>query len=278
MKIGKRSVLKVGLANLHYSEYDHAHIEGRTFKIQGGDGSKCTWQAGGLLKSVRHLQGLALETFKDVGEEILSVRNNKDLNAAAVERMGKEQIDGVVPALMPAMEKVAKDMLTLAQTVAEGFAPVTPRASSDVVGFLADQELRAIVRGLGADERRALITEARQGGHPDIVEAVLRANPMLSGLSTEVAESLSRAGIAASRAEDIEDLKQMLAIYDDVLATASSAGVALSGMVANSNGYTSRFEKWKSGCEGSVALHEWLAKMPSRHSVKAVPDQSEAEA
>lgn len=276
MKIGKRSVLKVGLANLHYSEYDHAHIEGRTFKIQDGDGTRCTWQAGGLLKSVRHLQGLALETFKDVGEEILTVRNNKDLNAAAVERMGKEQIDGVAPALMPAMEKVAKDMLTLAKTVAEGFAPVTPRASSDVVGFLADQELRAIVRGLGADERRALITEARQGGHPDIVAAVLRANPMLSGLSTEVAESLSRAGIAASRAEDIEELKQMLAVYDDVLATASNAGVALSGMVANSNGYTGRFEKWRSGCEGSEALREWLAKMPSRSSAKADPDQSEA--
>lgn len=276
MKIGKRSVLKIGLANLHYSEYDHAHIESRTFGIQRPDGTKVTWQAGGLLKSVRHLQGLALETFKDIGEEILSVRNNKDLNAAAVERMGKEQIDGIVPTLMPAMEKVAKDMLTLAQTVAEGFAPVTPRASTDVVGFLADQELRSIVRGLNPEERRTLITEARAGAHPDIVEAVLRANPMLSGVSPEVAESLSRAGIAASRADDIEGLKQMLAIYDDVLATTSNAGVALSGMVANSNGYTGRFEKWKSGCEGSAALREWLAKMPTRTSTKASRDQSEA--
>jgi hypothetical protein len=276
MKIGKRSVLKVGLANLHYSEYDHAHIESRTFGIQRPDGTKGTWQAGGLLKSVRHLQGLALETFKDIGEEILSVRNNKDLNAAAVERMSKEQIDDIAPTLMPAMEKVAKDMLALAQTVAEGFAPVTPRASSDVVGFLADQELRAIVRGLNPEERRTLIAEARAGSHPDIVEAVLRANPMLSGLSAEVAESLSRAGIAASRAEDIEELKQMLAVYDDVLATASNAGVALSGMVANSNGYTGRFEKWKSGCEGSIALREWLAKMPTRPATKAAPEESEA--
>lgn len=276
MKIGKRSVLKVGLANLHYSEYDHAHIESRTFGIQHPDGTKGTWQASGLLKSVRHLQGLALETFKDIGEEILSVRNNKDLNAAAVERMSKEQIDDIAPTLMPAMEKVAKDMLALAQTVAEGFAPVTPRASSDVVGFLAAQELRAIVRGLSPEERRTLIAEARAGSHPDIVEAVLRANPMLSGLSTEVAESLSRAGIAASRAEDIEELKQMLAVYDDVLATASNAGVALSGMVANSNGYTGRFEKWKFGCEGSIALREWLAKMPTRPATKAAPEESEA--
>jgi len=276
MKIGKRSVLKVGLANLHYSEYEHSQVEARTFNIQRPDGTKGTWQAGGLLKSVRHLQGLSLEAFKDFGEEILSIRENKDLNAAAIERKGKEQIDGIIPALMPAMEKAAKDMLTLAQTVASGFAAVTPRASSDVVGFLADQELRAIVRGLKPEERQRLVAEARAGSHPDVVEAVLRANPMLSGLSPEAADSLSRAGIAASRAEDIEGLKQMLAIYDDVLATASNAGVALSGMVANSNGYTGRFEKWRSGCEGSEALREWLAKMPTRTTAKASPDQSEA--
>jgi len=274
MKIGKRSVLKVGLANLHYSEYEHSQVEARTFNIQRPDGTKGTWQAGGLLKSVRHLQGLSLEAFKDLGEEILSIRENKDLNAAAIERKGKEQIDGIIPALMPAMEKAAKDMLTLAQTVASGFAAVTPRASSDVVGFLADQELRSIVRGLKPEERQRLVAEARAGSHPDVVEAVLRANPMLSGLSPEAADSLSRAGIAASRAEDIEGLKQMLAIYDDVLATASNAGVALSGMVANSNGYTGRFEKWRSGCEGSEALREWLAKMPTRTSAKATPDES----
>lgn len=170
---------------------------------------------------------------------------------------------------MPAMEKAAKDMLTLAQTVASGFAAVTPRASSDVVGFLADQELRAIVRCLKPEERQRLVAEARAGSHPDVVEAVLRANPMLSGLSPEAADSLSRAGIAASRAEDIEGLKQMLAIYDDVLATASNAGVALSGMVANSNGYTGRFEKWRSGCEGSEALRDWLSKLPAKHQPKS---------
>lgn len=50
-----------------------------------------------MLKSVRHLQGLSLEAFKDLGEEILSIRENKDLNAAAIERKGKEQIDGIIP-------------------------------------------------------------------------------------------------------------------------------------------------------------------------------------
>ncbi|WP_324708610.1 hypothetical protein [Pseudomonas fragi] len=68
----------------------------------------------------------------------------------------------------------------------------------------------------------------------------------------------------------------MLAIYDDVLTTTSNAGVALSGMVANSNGYTGRFEKWKSGCEGSAALRDWLTKMPSRHSATTASYQSEA--
>lgn len=150
MKIGKRSVLKVGLANLHYSEYEHSQVEARTFNDPMAP--KALGSAGDLLKSVRYLQGLSLEAFKDLGEEILSTRENKDLNAAAIERKGKKQIDGIIPALMPAMEKAAKDMLTLAQTVASGFAAATPRTSSDIVGFLADQELRAIVRGLKPEE------------------------------------------------------------------------------------------------------------------------------
>ena len=276
MKIGKRSVLKVGLANLHYSEYEHSRIEAQTFSIQRPDGTKGTWQAGGLMKSARHLHTLALETFKDAGEDIASIRENKDFNASAIERMSKEKIEGVTAALLPAMQAVAKDMLTLAETVTQGFSPVTPRASTDIVGFLADQELRTLVRGLGADERRNLMTEARQGGHPEIVEAVLRANPMLSGLSSESAASLSRAGIAASRADDLEALSQMLAVYDDVLATTSQVGVSLSGMVANSAGYAGRFEKWRSGCDGSEALRAWLDKIPTRTKSKAAPEESEA--
>ncbi|WP_439878081.1 hypothetical protein [Pseudomonas prosekii] len=276
MKIGKRSVLKVGLANLHYSEYDHSRIEAQTFSIHRPDGTKGTWQAGGLMKSARQLHTLALETFKDAGEDIVSIRKNKDFNASAIERMSKEKIEGVTASLLPAMQAVAKDMLTLAETVTQGFSPVTPRASTDIVGFLADQELRSLVRGLGADERRNLVTEARQGGHPEIVEAVLRANPMLSGLSAESAASLSRAGIAASRADDLEALSQMLAVYDDVLATTSQVGVSLSGMVANSAGYAGRFEKWRSGCDGSEALRAWLDKIPARGKPKAAPEESEA--
>ncbi|NYH10454.1 hypothetical protein [Pseudomonas moraviensis] len=152
------------------------------------------------MKSVRQLQTLAPETFKDFGEEIVSIRENKDFNSSAIERLSKEKIAGVTDALLPAMQSVAKDMLTLAETVTQGFSPVSPRSSSDIAGFLADQELRALVRGLSPEERRNLISEARRGGHLDIVEVVPRANPMLSGLNSEAAASLSRADIAASLA------------------------------------------------------------------------------
>lgn len=106
MKIGKRSVIKVGLANLHYSEFEHSRIESHTFSIQRPDGSKGVWQAGGLMRSARQLQTLALETFKDFGEEIVSIRENKDFNSSAIERLSKEKIEGVTAALLPAMQSV----------------------------------------------------------------------------------------------------------------------------------------------------------------------------
>lgn len=264
MKIGKRMNLKVGSASIHYSEYDHAAVESRSFTILQADGRKVTWQAGTLTRPFRDLQMNSLESFNDVGAEIVKVRGNKDLNPAAIERICKEKINHLTEDLLPKIKTVTQNMQTLAETVQRGFSSVSPRDRTDVVGFLADQELRGLVRGMSSDDRRALVSSARQGAHPEIVEAILRANPLLSGLSSESANSLERAGIAASRAEDVAALRQMLAIYDDVMATTSQTCTALSGLVDNSNGYKLRFEKWRQGCEGSELLREWLNKIPSR--------------
>ncbi|EJM22575.1 hypothetical protein PMI24_05796 [Pseudomonas sp. GM25] len=51
---------------------------------------------------------LALETFKDFSEEIVSIRENKDFNSSAIERLSKEKIAGVTDALLPAMQSVAR--------------------------------------------------------------------------------------------------------------------------------------------------------------------------
>lgn len=264
MKIGKRMNLRVGSASIHYSEYDHAAVESRSFTILQADGRKVTWQAGTLTRPFRDLQMNSLESFNDVGADIVKVRGNKDLNPAAIERICKEKIEQLTEDLLPKIKTVTQNMQTLAETVQRGFSSVSPRNSTDIVGFLADQELRGLVRGMSNDDRRALVSSARQGGHPEIVEAILRANPLLSGLSSESANSLERAGIAASRAEDVAALRQMLAVYDDVMATTSQACAALCGLVDNSNGYKHRFEKWRQGCEGSELLREWLNKIPSR--------------
>lgn len=264
MKIGKRMNLKVGSASIHYSEYDHAAVESRSFTILQADGRKVTWQAGSLARPFRDLQMNSLESFNDVGAEIVKVRGNKDLNPAAIERICKEKIEQLTENLLPKIKTVTQNMQTLAETVQRGFSSVSPRNSTDVVGFLADQELRGLVRGMSSDDRRAFVFAARQGRHPEIVEAILRANPLLSGLSSESAGSLERAGIAASRAEDVAALRHMLAIYDDVMATTSQTCTALCGLVDNSGGYKLRFEKWRLGCDGSELLREWLNKLPSR--------------
>lgn len=263
MTAAKRAVLKVGNANLHYSEYDYSRLESRIFIVKNQDGGRSHWQAGKLMKQVRALQTQALESFKDVGEEVIGIRANSDLNDAAIERMGKESINVMTERLMPALQAAAADMLTLAKGVKTGFAPVMPRAQDDVVGFLADQELRAMLRGMKPEDRSDLINQAKRGDQPEVVSAILRANPMLSGVSSEAAASLERAGIATVYADDIEDLREMLKVFDDVVATTAQAATAVSKMVANSAGYTSRFEKWRSGCEGADIIRDFLSKMPA---------------
>lgn len=258
-----RATIKVGRANLHYSEYNYSEIESRIFIVKNSEGQRSHWPAGKLMKQVRALQTEALESFQDIGEEVLGIRANADLNEAAIERMGKERITSMTDRLAKVMHAAAADMLTLASGVKAGFVPVTPRASDDVVGFLADQELRTMLRGMKPDARADLINQAKRGDQPQIVEAILRANPMLSGVSREAAAGLERAGIAALYAEDIKDLRLMLEVFDDTLATTSQAAIAVAGMVPNTNGYKSRFEKWRSGCEGADMIREFLSKMPA---------------
>lgn len=181
MTAAKRAVLKVGNANLQYSEYDYSRLESRIFIVKNQDGGRSHWQAGKLMKQVRALQTQALESFKDVGEEVLGIRANSDLNDSAIERMGKESINVVTGRLMPALQAAAADILTLAKGVKAGFAPVTPRAQDDVVGFLADQELRSMLRGMKPEDRSDLINQAKRGDQPEVVSAILRANPSYVG-------------------------------------------------------------------------------------------------
>lgn len=95
----------------------------------------------------------------------------------AIERICKEKIEQLAEHLLPKIKTVTNNMQTLAETVQRGFSAVSPRSSTDVVGFLTDQELRNLVRSMSDDDRRALMSSARLGEHPEIVEAVLRANP-----------------------------------------------------------------------------------------------------
>lgn len=74
MKVGKRSVVKVGSSNVHYSEYDHGKVESRIFIVKNQDGGRSHWQAGKLMKKVRELQSLALESFVDIGQEVQQIR------------------------------------------------------------------------------------------------------------------------------------------------------------------------------------------------------------
>jgi hypothetical protein len=258
-----RATIKVGRANLHYSEHDHSAIEARVFVVKDAAGQRAHWPAGKLMKQVRALQSQALESFKDIGEEVLAIRANSDLNEAAIERMGKESINVMTDRLMVTMQAAAADMLILAKGVKAGFVSVTPRAADDVVGFLADQELRTMLRGMKPEERSELVNQAKRGDQPQIVDAILRANPLLSGVSREAAAGLERAGVAALYSQDLQDLRLMLDIFDDALATTSQAAIAVAGMVPNTTGYKGRFENWRSGCEGADLLRDFLSKMPA---------------
>lgn len=270
----KRFVLTAGGANVRYAEFNNTAIESRSFTVLR-KGVELSWQAGHLMRPARSLQENILEGFTDTASDLLKLKEHRDYNDHAKERLGVEALGKFIESALPGIKQLANNMESLYQMAADGFSPVGPRCETDVVGFLQDQELRGLIRGLERDQKLDLMAAVRAGAHPEMANAILRAAPLLSGITDESYRNLSRYRLARDRADDLRSLKEMLSLYDSVMETASSAGVALCKMVRNSGGIQNRIEGWRGGCAGSESLREWLASFPASVVTRGQDEGSE---
>lgn len=100
---------------------------------------------------------------------------------------------------------------------------VKPLPKGDVVGFLADQEIRAFVRSMSKEERAELMGQIRTGGHQQIYNAVMRAIPALSGITEQQAEKIRLTGIVRENTYELDLLRHFVeAIQKDTRAASKA--------------------------------------------------------
>ncbi|MEA3250553.1 MAG: hypothetical protein U9Q35_03080 [Pseudomonadota bacterium] len=236
---------------LHYTDYDWSKLTGFTIQTDG------RWPAGQNIRPAEKLQNATLLAFDRVGNAIIAATNNDDLTPEAKARRVTEAAETYFTDLEPIIKELAKGMATLAEAAPRALDAVRPLDKGDVVAELRDQELRALMRGVGSQERQKLMIAMNKGEQPELVAAVLRGPGVASGLDDKARESLRRVGIVASHHEALLDLRALLMTRDDVVRTAIAGADSLKQLHHGAQMMATRTHAWQTDA-GAEAFRDWL--------------------
>jgi hypothetical protein len=87
---------------------------------------------------------------------------------------------------------------------------VKPLASDDLMGFMHDSELRQVMRGMESKEKTVLLMDLHRMKQPELCDAILRANPLCSGLTTDQYDRLAFTRTAAEASDVISSVSDMI--------------------------------------------------------------------
>lgn len=97
---------------------------------------------------------------------------------------------------------------------------------TDIFAEMQRQELRAALRSMPAVERTRLVL----GGDPTVIEAVLSAPPVLSGLNQMEMENVQKVAVATHHAQEVaaqEELSEAIAVAESAVNMARATMAAL---------------------------------------------------
>jgi hypothetical protein len=238
---------------VHYTAHDWDDITATTITSTG-----TKWPVGGIFRAARDLQATAVHDFGEAGKAITKIMSDKDLTREAKQRKAKEALDQYADGIEKERAKLAESVKGLGEAMRSHFSPTKPLEKGDAVGVAMDAELRSILRGMEPMERSRLINEAREGKHPELTAAILRAPALASGLPPSVVESLRNAGIAASFGQDIQTIRQLIMVGDDVLRTTTKAAETLQKMSGVTHPAFGRLS-----ADPASDAREWINSLPA---------------
>lgn len=248
------SVVLDGGRRLHFSSIDWDSV--LATKLAGGK-----WPVGNLMKPAQTMQIAAIAGFETSGKQIEEISRNRDLTAEAKRRRMTEALDSFAAKVQGPMDTLAENMQSMHEAAQRMFSPVTPLSPDNAVGVAMDVELRSILRNMNAVERNRLLADARNGSHPELVAAILRAPSLASGVTADAMKKLTNAGIVSGYGDDVLKLRELLVnVNDDVLRTTHQAATSLLAL-ADLNGHP-QISRWKR--DNASQLREWINDLPIR--------------
>jgi hypothetical protein len=112
---------------------------------------------------------------------------------------------------------------------------VKPLAGDDLMGFMRDSELRQVLREMESKEKTALIIDLHHMKQPELCNAILRANPLCSGLTTDQYDRLAFSRTAAEATDIIASVSSMLSAIKSDMRNIAYVNRTYSNLIYNRN-------------------------------------------
>lgn len=251
----ERKVARFDSATVSYSDIDWTVVTSASVTVGSGK-----WPVGaGVGKAAASLQNKAIDLLGNVSEGLATIDANNDLTPQAKDRYRVEMMDALADELAPLSEALESSWASVVESAEEQFDPTTKLHAQDAVGASQDVELRGVIRGMEPGKRSEILARATAGKHPELVQAILRASPLASGLSDESVSRLRSAGIAAAHGEAIAVLKSLALVSFDANQTAISVIKQL--LQKGKVGHHARLDKLTKRNPTRV-FNEWAADLP----------------
>jgi hypothetical protein len=167
--------------------------------------------------------GLWMQKVEKESTKAERIKNDSYLSDAGKAAKMKDFGESLNKEILDESRKLARSCTEVLKVFSETFIAARPLEKNDIAGFLADQEIRAFVRSMPQEEKSVLMGQLRTGEHIDIYNAVMRANPFLSGITEQQADTMKMAGVIRTNQYEVDLLRHFItAIGEDMKAVSKA--------------------------------------------------------
>lgn len=229
------------------------------------DGAIITgWSAASYVRKVEAAQQDAVRMHGDFMADIRKTVENADLMPKAKKRQTSEMAGTYLASVEASLSDIREAAQITLEIASRELKPAKPLKPEDAAQAVQDAEARTFLRSLGKQDRDAIVGRMRDGQHPGIAGAVLRADAILSGLSEESRRYLAVAGIAQNHPRSVISVGQFAIGLRDLAYALSSLGNSIvEASYEPGQELRGRVQNWHSAIMPAInELLEWLKPMP----------------
>lgn len=211
-------------------------------------------------------------------EALEKIRSDPDLTDAAKTRRRKEVVN---PDTLRDFQKGAATVSGQASDILSflkrELLPVDPLKTDDVQGYLRDSEMRTVFRSFDGSVKNRLLSAMHRGEQPDLCNAILRANPLCSDLTTDQIARLALSRISSENTPVVQAVSELVIATRKDLRQLTAIRAWYTNLVFGSNYDPDQMEMRVTGLDNLAEYVETMLCINQRQGALNPSEKAESE-